>query len=260
MEIRRDVMRTGSVKILRYVRRTNVGGAVEYVAQFLGGLIHPELLRSGATCEEERRPLPGDDLVPRPLWEATRAVTIDATPLEVWPWVAQMGYGRGGWYGWNPLEREDTGVSRLLEKLPSPRVGDVWLDGPGCDETKGAFTVKAVEPPRFSSSIRCATPSPGGNWTLRRSGACSSTWHGRFTRIRSLPEGVGCWPGSESARLVGPSFPSSGWGPATWSCSGGSSTGSRLGPRRLRVLAAQGRAGRDRSERRNEQPRERGGR
>lgn len=148
MVIRHDVMSTGSLKILRYVRRTNVGGAVEYVAQFLGGVIHPELLRSGAEREEERRPLPGDDLVPRPLWEATRAVTIEATPLEVWPWVAQMGYGRGGWYGWNPLEREDTGVSRLLEELPPPRVGDVWLDGPGCDETKGAFTVKAVEPPR----------------------------------------------------------------------------------------------------------------
>ena len=141
------VIRTRSAEILRYLRRTNVGGGIEYAAQFLGGLIHPELLRSGATSEEERRPLPGDDLVPCPQWEATRAVTIDAPPLEVWPWLAQMGYGRGGWYGWNPLEREDTGVSRLLE-LPPPRVSDVWLDGPGCDETKGAFTVKAVEPPQ----------------------------------------------------------------------------------------------------------------
>ncbi len=144
---RHDVMRTGPVKILRYVRRTNVGGAVEYVGQFLGGLIHPELLRSGASVEEERRPLPGDDLVRHPQWEATRAVTIDAPPLEVWPWLAQMGYGRGGWYGWNPLEREDTGVSRLLEELPPPRVGDVWLDGPRCDESKGAWKVQAVEPP-----------------------------------------------------------------------------------------------------------------
>ncbi len=141
-------MRTGSVRVLRYVRRTNVGGAVEYVAQFLGGLIHPELLRSGASADEGRRPLPGDDLVRRPRWEATRAVTIEAPPVEVWPWVAQMGYGRGGWYGWNPLEREDTGVSRLLEEFPPPRVGDVWLDGPRCDETKGAWKVQAVEPPR----------------------------------------------------------------------------------------------------------------
>ncbi len=139
---------TAPKKVLRYLRRTSAGGAIEYAAQFLGGLIRPELLRSGATPEEERRPLPGDDLVPRPMWEATRAVTIDAPPVKVWPWVAQMGYGRGGWYGWNPLEREDTGVSRLLDDVPPPKVGDVWLDGPGCDETKGAFKVKALEPPR----------------------------------------------------------------------------------------------------------------
>jgi hypothetical protein len=59
-----------------------------------------------------------------------------------------MGYGRGGWYGWNPLEREDTGVSRLLTDLPPPLVGDVWLDGPGCNETKGAWKVEAMEQPR----------------------------------------------------------------------------------------------------------------
>ncbi len=134
--------------VLRYLRRTSAGGAIEYAAQLLDGLIHPGLLRSGATPGEERRSLPGDDLVPDPIWAATRAVTIDAPPAKVWPWVAQMGYGRGGWYGWNPLEREDTGASRLLEDLPQPRVGDVWLDGPGCDETRGAWQVVAMEPPQ----------------------------------------------------------------------------------------------------------------
>jgi hypothetical protein len=133
--------------VLRYLRRTRAGGAIEYAAQFLDGLIHPGLLRSGATPAEERRPLAGDDLVPHPSWEATRAVTVDAPPAKVWPWVAQMGYGRGGWYGWNPLEREDTGASQLLAGLPQPRAGDVWLDGPGCDETRGAWKVAALEPP-----------------------------------------------------------------------------------------------------------------
>ena len=139
--------RGSATRFLRWVRRTRVGGAVEYAAQYLGGLAHHELLRSGATTAEELRALPGDDLVPRPMWEATRVVTIDAPPAEVWPWISQMGYGRGGWYGWNPLERRDTGVSRLLGAAP-PRVGDVWLDGPGCDERKGAFTVTVVDPPK----------------------------------------------------------------------------------------------------------------
>ena len=136
------------VKVLRYMRRTSVGGAIEYVAQLLDGLIHPGLLRSGGTPEEQRLSLPGDDLVPHPIWEATRAVTVDAPLAKVWPWVAQMGYGRGGWYGWNPLEREDTGATQLLAPLLQPRLGDVWLDGPGCDETRGAWKVVAMEPPQ----------------------------------------------------------------------------------------------------------------
>jgi hypothetical protein len=81
------------------------------------------------------------------MWEATRAVTINAPAADVWPWLAQMGYGRGGWYGWNPLEREDTGASRLLADFPPPRVGDIWLDGPGCDETTGAWTVRTIDAP-----------------------------------------------------------------------------------------------------------------
>ena len=146
--------------VLRSLRRSDVGGAVEYAAQFLGGLVHPQLLRSGATPEEERRTLPGDDLVPHPMWEATRAVTIEAPSDDVWPWVAQMGHGRGGFYGWNPLEREDTGVLALLE-VPPPRVGDVWLDGPGCNETKGAWKVKAVEPPHTLTLYTMRDPITG---------------------------------------------------------------------------------------------------
>ena len=133
-------------RFLRFLRRTRIGGPIEYAGQLGGGLLHPHLLRAGASPEEDRTPLPGDELVPAPMWEATRAVSIDATPDAVWPWVAQMGYGRGGWYGWNPLEREDTGTSRLLDTAP-PAVGDVLLDGPGCDATTGAFAVMAVDAP-----------------------------------------------------------------------------------------------------------------
>lgn len=134
-------------RFLRWIRNTSAGGAIEYAAQLFGGLLHPELLQSGATEEEQRCPLPGDELVAQPMWEATRAVSIEAASADIWPWVAQMGYGRGGWYGWNPLEREDTGVSRLLANMATPKPGDVWLDGPGCDKTKGAWTVVAADPP-----------------------------------------------------------------------------------------------------------------
>jgi hypothetical protein len=43
--------------------------------------------------------MPGDDIQQKPIFNATRAITIGARPEEVWPWLMQMGYRRGGWYG-----------------------------------------------------------------------------------------------------------------------------------------------------------------
>jgi hypothetical protein len=157
--------RAARVEVLRSLRRTSSGGAIEYLAQFLGGLMHPGLLRSGATREEESRALPGDDLVPCPRWEATRAVTIDAPSVEVWPWVAQMGYGRGGWYGWNPLEREDTGVAYLLGDVPPPKLGDAWLDGPGAMRPREPGGCGPLSRRGPSSCIQCEIRSRAGSWT-----------------------------------------------------------------------------------------------
>jgi hypothetical protein len=58
----------------------------------------------GATAEEVEKALPGDGLVPNPSYTTTRAITIDAPPAAVWPWLAQMGQGRGGFYSYAWLE------------------------------------------------------------------------------------------------------------------------------------------------------------
>src|ERR1700726_3537704 len=55
-------------------------------------------LRWGATPAEVGRALPGDALVPHAQFRATRAITINASPNEVWPWLVQVGCLRGGWY------------------------------------------------------------------------------------------------------------------------------------------------------------------
>src|SRR5690349_6473826 len=55
-------------------------------------------LRWGATDAEVTAPMPGDELVPEPSFSATRAITIDAPPEAVWPWLVQLGYGRAGFY------------------------------------------------------------------------------------------------------------------------------------------------------------------
>jgi len=66
--------------------------------------VQPRLRRWGATDDEVVRPLPGDELVPDPAIEATWAITIDAPVEEVWPWLAQIGQDRGGFYSYEWLE------------------------------------------------------------------------------------------------------------------------------------------------------------
>lgn len=57
----------------------------------------------GATREELRKSLPGDDLIPDPKWQYTHAVTIHASAAQVWPWVVQIGQGRVGFYSYELL-------------------------------------------------------------------------------------------------------------------------------------------------------------
>jgi len=53
---------------------------------------------------EVERPLPGDDIVPSAMAGETRGITIDAGADVVWPWLAQLGQDRGGFYSFDLLE------------------------------------------------------------------------------------------------------------------------------------------------------------
>lgn len=66
--------------------------------------LRPWFLRWGATAAEVTRSLPGDLLVPHANSSATRAITIQAPPERVWPWIVQIGQGRGGLYSYAWLE------------------------------------------------------------------------------------------------------------------------------------------------------------
>jgi hypothetical protein len=87
--------------IVALASATAVGSAV------YGLIVRPRISRWGATDEEVRRSLPGDELDSphgyRPI--STRAITIDAPPEEVWPWLVQMGSGRAGFYTHEWVER-----------------------------------------------------------------------------------------------------------------------------------------------------------
>ena len=78
-----------------------LGAGLPWVYSFV---VRPWHLRWGATDEEAGKPLPGDELVPNAAIESTRAITVNAPVEEVWPWLAQIGQDRGGFYSYEWLE------------------------------------------------------------------------------------------------------------------------------------------------------------
>jgi hypothetical protein len=68
------------------------------------GLVRPWMMRWGSTHDERSRALPGDEIV-RAASRVTRAITIEAPPGAVWPWLVQMGQDRAGFYSHDRLER-----------------------------------------------------------------------------------------------------------------------------------------------------------
>jgi hypothetical protein len=97
----------------------------------------------GMDPDEATRALPGDDLVPDAPIVETRGITIDAAPSAVWPWLVQMGYGRGGWYSYDRMDNHAASAERILPEFQSLTVGDVVPTWPG-----GGFQVAAMDPGR----------------------------------------------------------------------------------------------------------------
>lgn len=93
---------------------------------FYLALFRPWQLRWGATDDEIKRSMLGDDIVGKPSFNATRAVTINAPAENIYPWIVQMGINRAGWYSYDLLDnlgRRSAG-SILLEHQ-NIQVGDL---------------------------------------------------------------------------------------------------------------------------------------
>ena len=74
----------------------------------------------GATSTEVSEPLPGDALIPNADLQTTRAIEIAASPAEVWPWLVQMGQGRGGLYTYEWIEKLARGTDWQLSIASKP--------------------------------------------------------------------------------------------------------------------------------------------
>jgi hypothetical protein len=80
----------------------------------------------GATPAEIAATMPGDDLLPRAQYRSTRAITIAATPEEVWPWLVQVGCGRAGWYADDLLDNfAYPSVRKIIPELQHLEVGQL---------------------------------------------------------------------------------------------------------------------------------------
>ena len=102
----------------------------------------------GSRPDEVSRKLPGDELLPRAGIVATRAITIDAPPAAIWPWLVQMGSGRGGVYTFDWIENllglDMHSTRRILPQYQGVKVGDEFPLGPG----RPAMRVAVLDPER----------------------------------------------------------------------------------------------------------------
>jgi hypothetical protein len=107
--------------------------------------LRPRQLTWGATATEVSRSLPGDDLVPRPTFNATRAITIAAPPERIWPWLVQTGLTRAGWYSYDLLDNLGRpSAQHIIPELQHLAVGDIVPMSP---DGKHGMPVLAIDAP-----------------------------------------------------------------------------------------------------------------
>ncbi len=141
-------------------------GALSIGACIVGSpLLRPWYGKWGATTAELAMSLPGDELVPDPVLTANRAISIAAPAKEIWPWLLQLGQGRGGFYSYQRLENlvgcNIHNADQIVPEYQNLQVGELVRLGP---EGMPAFTVAAIKP-GSALILRGDMPDSKGNDT-----------------------------------------------------------------------------------------------
>jgi len=128
------------------VRRIVLGGGAASLALLYWFPVRRWFNRWGTMPDEVTRAMPGDEVIANPSSGAMQAVTVDAPPEDIWPWLAQMGYQRGGLYSYDWLDRlfgflDRPSATRILPEFQHLAVGDRIPWGHG-----DFLTVKVIEP------------------------------------------------------------------------------------------------------------------
>ncbi len=118
-------------------------------------------LRWGATSEEAEGVLPGDQILPKAQFIATRAITVDAQPEAVWPWIVQVGCLRAGWYSNDLLDNLGRPSARtLVPSLQSLDIGQwVPMSPFGQPDERTAFRVDS-----FRTDLWLLWSKPDATW------------------------------------------------------------------------------------------------
>ena len=111
-----------------------------------------------ATGEERQRTVPGDDLIPKPTTSLTQAITLYCTADRIWPWLAQMGAGRAGWYSYDAISNGGKpSAERIVPELQAVEVGYLF---PWLPHAVEGFVVLACEEDHF---LVLGAPAPDGH-------------------------------------------------------------------------------------------------
>jgi len=145
-------------------------------------LLRPWHTRWGASDDEVAASMCGDDLVPGCQYRITRAITIDAPPARVWPWLVQVGMGRAGFYSVDLLDNlARPSAERVLPEHQQLTVGQ-WIPMSPTPTDTTAFTVHSFIPDRSLVWVK-----PDSTWTWQLTGNPDGSTR-LVTRIRARYE------------------------------------------------------------------------
>jgi hypothetical protein len=161
--------------MLRFIKRLFFFGG-SLLTIYLG-FLRPRLARWNATDEEVQGRHPGDALLPYPLLQTNCSITIRAPASRVWQWIVQIGYGRGGFYSYDWLERAAglaglRSATRIDPELQNLAVGDTVAISPVTPmkvavlEPEKALVLKVLMSPFTAKVLEPGNPpEPWMDWT-----------------------------------------------------------------------------------------------
>lgn len=139
--------------------RKKLGLITAAIVAALAGLAIYANIQVHATAAERTQNLAGDELITSPIGIVNHAITIHRPPHDVWPWLAQMGSGRAGWYSYDFIDNGGhRSAERILPEFQNVTAGSVFPALPGA---KDVFVVVQCEP---GSSLVLSWRLPDGRY------------------------------------------------------------------------------------------------